>query len=281
MESEETSMENAINIRGLSKTYKDFSLKDVNLSLPKGSIMGLIGENGAGKSTTIKAMLDLVRRDSGTIEILGKDLDTSGKEIREQIGVILGESHFHEFLNAIQVSNIMKRVYGSWDQNLFLDYLKTFSLPEKKKIKEYSKGMMMKLSIAAALSHHPKLLILDEILDIFFGFIEDGEHSILISSHITSDLDKVADYITMIHDGEILFSEEKDFLMDDMGIIKCGAGDLNELKGLDIVGVRHNAYQAECLVRSRQEVSELYPDLIIDRANIEEIMLFYIRGQKQ
>ena len=155
-------MENAINIRGLSKTYKDFSLKDVNLSLPKGSIMGLIGENGAGKSTTIKAMLDLVRRDSGTIEILGKDLDTSGKEIREQIGVILGESHFHEFLNAIQVSNIMKRVYGSWDQNLFLDYLKTFSLPEKKKIKEYSKGMMMKLSIAAALSHHPKLLILDE-----------------------------------------------------------------------------------------------------------------------
>lgn len=286
-------MEYAIQITGLSKAYKDFTLNNVNLSLPKGSIMGLIGENGAGKSTAIKAMLDIVRRDSGTIRILGEDLDTGGKSIREQTGVVLGESHFHEFLNALQVSNIMRRIYTHWDAKLFHHYLGQFSLPEKKKIKEYSKGMMMKLSIAAALSHHPRLLILDEatsgldpaardeILDIFFGFIEDGEHSILISSHITSDLDKVADYITMIHQGEILFTQEKDVLLEDMGVVKCREDVLNRLTDLDKVGIRRSAYQAECLVRHRKDVQERYPELVVDRTNIEEIMLFYIRGQKQ
>lgn len=286
-------MEYAIQIKGLSKAYKDFSLRNVDLSLPKGSIMGLIGENGAGKSTTIKAMLDIVRRDSGTIRILGHDGDTEGKSIKEQIGVILDESHFHEFLNARQISNIMGRIYTQWDPKLFFEYLKKFSLPEKKKVKEYSKGMMMKLSIGAALSHHPKLLILDEatsgldpvirdeILDIFFEFIEDGEHSILISTHITSDLDKVADYITMIHGGEILFTQEKDFLLEDMGVIKCREQDLDLLADLDLVGIRRSAYQTECLVRGRQEVQERYPNLAVDRTNIEEIMLFYIRGQRQ
>lgn len=268
-------MEYAVNIRGLSKAYKDFSLKDVDILLPKGAIMGLIGENGAGKSTTLKAMLDIVRRDSGGVEILGLDLDTNQQRIKEQIGVVWGESHFHEFL----------------------DYMGRFALPGKKKIKDYSKGMQMKLSIAAALSHHPSLLILDEatsgldpvvrdeILDILFGFIEDGEHSVLISSHITSDLDKVADYITMIHNGSILFSEEKDALIEDMGIIKCSQEELQSLKelesrgGITIVGVRQSAYQSECLVRSSREVMERYPALVMDRTNIEEIMLFYVRGQ--
>lgn len=230
----------------------------VDLLLPKGAIMGLIGENGAGKSTALKAMLDIVRRDSGAVEILGLDLDT--------------------------------------DQQL-LDYMRRFALPGKKKIKEYSKGMQIKLSIAAALSHHPRLLILDEatsgldpvvrdeILDILFGFIQDGEHSVLISSHITSDLDKVADYVTMIHNGSILFSEEKDTLIEDMGIIKCSQKELKTLTdlesrgGITIVGVRQSAYQSECLVRRRRDVMERYPALVMDRTNIEEIMLFYVRGQ--
>lgn len=290
-------MEYAVNIRGLSKAYKDFSLKDVDILLPKGAIMGLIGENGAGKSTTLKAMLDIVRRDSGGVEILGLDLDTDQQRIKEQIGVVWGESHFHEFLDGIQVSHMLGRIYRNWDQELFLDYMGRFALPGKKKIKDYSKGMQMKLSIAAALSHHPSLLILDEatsgldpvvrdeILDILFGFIEDGEHSVLISSHITSDLDKVADYITMIHNGSILFSEEKDALIEDMGIIKCSQEELQSLKdlerrgGITIVGVRQSAYQSECLVRSRREVMERYPALVMDRTNIEEIMLFYVRGQ--
>lgn len=286
-------MEYAIDIKGLSKAYKNFSLKDVNLSLPKGSIMGLIGENGAGKSTTIKAMLNLVRRDGGTVQILGQDLDKDEKRIKEKIGVVWGESYFHEFLNVKQVSDVMRRIYPHWEPGLFLDYAKRFSLPEHTKIKEYSTGMKMKLSIAAALSHRPQLLILDEatsgldpvvrdeILDIFFNFIEDGEHSILISSHITSDLDKVADYITMIHNGGILFTEEKDFLLEHMGIVKCSEEDLGRLPDLDKVAFRRNAYQTECLVRNRQQAKEHYPELTVDRTNIEEIMLFYIRGQKQ
>lgn len=285
-------MEYAIHIEGLSKSYKDFSLKNVDLALPPGSIMGLIGENGAGKSTVIKSMLDIVKRDSGTVRILGRDMDTDAKSIKEQIGVVLGESHFHEFMNAMQISNMLGAIYKSWDQELYLDSLKRFSLPEKKKLKEYSKGMMMKLSIAAALSHRPRLLILDEatsgldpvardeILDLFFEFIEDGERSILISSHITSDLDKVADYITMIHQGQILFTQEKDSLMEDMGVVKCSREELEQLQGLDIVGLRPSAYQTECLVRNRLAVQERYPELVADRANIEEIMLFYIRGQK-
>lgn len=284
-------MEYAVNIKGLSKAYKDFTLKDVNLALPKGAIMGLIGENGSGKSTTIKTMLDIVKRDRGTVEILGWNLDTDEKAIKEQIGVVLGESHFHEFLNAPQVSNILGQVYKDWDSDLFSDYVKRFSLPIKKKIKEYSKGMQMKLSIAAALSHHPRLLILDEatsgldpvvrdeILTILFDFIEDGEHSILISSHITSDLDKVADYITMIHNGAILFSETKDFLLEDMGVLRCGRDELDHMTDLDIVGVRSSLYQCECLVRNRQAVQEKYPHLMMDRTNIEEIMLFYVRRQ--
>lgn len=221
---------------------------------------------GPGKSTTLKAMLDVVRRDSGTVEILGLNLDTDQPRIKEQIGVVWGESHFHEFLNGIQVSHMLGRIYRNWDQELFLDYLHRFALPGKKKIKEYSKGMQMKLSIAAALSHHPRLLVLDEatsgldpvvrdeILDILFGFIEDGGNSVLISSHITSDLDKVADYITMIHNGSILFSEEKDSLIEDMGIIKCSQEELEHLKdmagrgGITMVGIRkaHTSQSAWC-----------------------------------
>ena len=286
-------MEYAVNIRGLSKAYKDFSLKDVDILLPKGAIMGLIGENGAGKSTTLKAMLDIVKRDAGDVEILGMDIREREQEVKEEIGVVFGESQFHDFLSAVQISGIMKRVYKNWDEELFSSYLSRFALPEKKKVKEYSRGMAMKLAIAAALSHHPKLLILDEatsgldpvardeILDLFFGFIEDGEHSVLIASHITSDLDKVADYVTMIHNGSILFSEEKDQLLEDMGILRCGEEELAGLTDVHVVGVRKNPYGVEALIRGREYVKRRYPELVTDRTNIEEIMLYSVRRDRK
>lgn len=286
-------MEYAIRVCDLTKQYDGFSLNHINLEVPMGSIMGLIGENGAGKSTTIKAMLNIVRPDSGSVEILGKDMAGCEQEIKDQIGVVLGESHFHEFLNAMEIARIMKNIYRNWDEEQFSSWITKFSIPAKKKLKDYSKGMRMKLSIAVALSHHPRLLILDEatsgldpvirdeILDIFFSFIEDGEHSILISSHITSDLDKVADYITMIHEGTIVFSEEKDRMLDELGVVRCKKDELAALSDVEIIGKRQNAYGVECLVNNRRLVESRYPDMVVDRTNIEEIMLFYVRGNQE
>lgn len=286
-------MEYAVRIQNLSKQYPDFSLNNISLDIPKGSIMGLIGENGSGKSTTIKAMLDIVKRDTGEVEILGMDIREREQDIKEEIGAVFSESQFHDFLNAVQISGIMKRIYKNWDEELFSSYLSRFALPEKKKVKEYSRGMTMKLAIAAALSHHPKLLILDEatsgldpvardeILDLFFEFIEDGEHSVLIASHITSDLDKVADYITMIHNGSILFSEEKDQLLEDMGILRCGEEAFAGLSGVRIVGVRRNPYGVEALIHGRDIVKRRYPELVVDRTNIEEIMLYSVRRDRK
>ena len=286
-------MEYAVRIKNLSKQYPDFSLNNISLDIPMGSIMGLIGENGSGKTTTIKAMLDIVKRDAGDVEILGMDIREREQEVKEEIGVVFGESQFHDFLSAVQISGIMKRVYKNWDEELFSSYLSRFALPEKKKVKEYSRGLAMKLAIAAALSHHPKLLILDEatsgldpvardeILDLFFGFIEDGEHSVLIASHITSDLDKVADYVTMIHNGSILFSEEKDQLLEDLGILRCGEEELAGLTDVHVVGVRKNPYGVEALIRGREYVKRRYPELVTDRTNIEEIMLYSVRRDRK
>lgn len=288
-------MEYAVRINQLSKQYPDFCLNGVNLEIPMGSIMGLIGENGSGKSTTIKAMLDIVKRDGGSVEILGRNMEDQEQEIKEEIGVVFGESQFHGFLNAEQISRILGKIYKNWDKKLFCSYLKRFSLPEDKKVKDYSRGMAMKLAIAAALSHHPRLLILDEatsgldpvardeILDLFFEFIEDGKHAVLIASHITSDLDKVADYITMIHKGSILFSKEKDILMEEMGILRCGNEEFDRLSqsGIEIVGTRRHAYGTESLIRGREAVKLRFPELVVDPANIEEIMLYYVRRDER
>ncbi|WP_462398283.1 ABC transporter ATP-binding protein [Hungatella hathewayi] len=283
-----------IKIENLVKRYgKLVALDHLNLEIEEGEIYGLLGPNGSGKTTTIKAMLDIVKRDAGDVEILGMDIREREQEVKEEIGVVFGESQFHDFLSAVQISGIMKRVYKNWDEELFSSYLSRFALPEKKKVKEYSRGMAMKLAIAAALSHHPKLLILDEatsgldpvardeILDLFFGFIEDGEHSVLIASHITSDLDKVADYVTMIHNGSILFSEEKDQLLEDMGILRCGEEELAGLTDVHVVGVRKNPYGVEALIRGREYVKRRYPELVTDRTNIEEIMLYSVRRDRK
>lgn len=285
-------MENAITVRGMSKEYKDFALRDVSFSLPSGSIMGFIGENGAGKSTTLKAILNIIGYKSGEVKILGMDAIKDEKAIKEQIGVVFEESCFHDNLNAKDISKVMANVYSNWDNTLFVEYLKKFKLPDNKVVKEFSRGMKMKLCIAAALSHHPKLLILDEatsgldpivreeILDIFLEFIQDEEHSILVSSHITSDLDKIADYITFIHEGQIVFSESKLDLVDKMGLVRCGSTEFQGLNKKDILRYRKSEFGYDLLVQDKNRFQINHRDTVIDPVTVEQIMLFYVRGEK-
>lgn len=256
-----------------------------------GSIMGFIGENGAGKTTTIKLMLNQLKADSGSIKIFNRNSIKDEKNMKEEIGVVFDESYFHENIMPKHVSKIMSHIYKNWDTELFYDYLKRFNLPDNKVTKDFSRGMKMKLSIATALSHHPKLLILDEatsgldpvirneILDIFLEFIQDEEHSILFSSHITSDLEKVADYVTLIHDGEIIFSESKDALLYDYGLLLCGSSDFSTVDKGDIIGHRQNKFGHEILVRNKEQMKQKYKGFTIDSISIEDIMLFHIRRE--
>ncbi|MDV0442099.1 ABC transporter ATP-binding protein [Methanorbis furvi] len=285
-------MEYAIQVTGLTKAYQDFTLDKVSFVVPKGSIMGFIGENGAGKSTTIKAILNLIHRDAGTIEILGMDLDSQEKQIKEKIGVVFDECCFHDNLTPADISKILGNIYQNWDDQLYQTYLKKFGLPENKKIKDFSRGMKMKLSIAAALAHKPELLILDEatsgldpvvreeILDIFLEFIQNENHAVLISSHITSDLDKIADYLTFIHHGKIVFSAGRDELMDDMGIVKCSSDDLARISKEMIIRYRKNQFGCEILIKNRESFVAAHPEMILDPVTTESIMLFYSRGEE-
>ncbi len=283
---------NAIEVNDLSKRFDSFQLKKVNFTLPKGSIMGFIGENGAGKTTTIKLMLNQLWVDSGSIQIFGLDHKVDEKKIKNDIGVVLDEGYFYENIKPRQISKIMEKIYTQWDAPLFYDYLNRFRLPTDKLIKDFSRGMKMKLSIATALSHHPKLLMLDEatsgldpvvrseILDLFLEFIQDEDHSILFSSHITSDLEKVADYITFLHEGGIIFSESKDELLHDYGLLLCGGEDYKTVDKGDIIGHRESRFGHEILVKNKERLKQKYKGLIIDSISIEEIMLFYVKGEE-
>lgn len=286
-------MENILEIKNLNKKYKEFELKNINLSLPQGMIMGLIGENGAGKTTTIKSILNLVRIDSGEIKIFGLDFKKDEKQIKENIGVVLDDSFLSEYLTCKDINKIMKNIYKTWDEELFFNYLKNFNLPLNKNSKEFSSGMKMKLKIAVALSHKPKLLILDEptsgldpiarneILDIFQDFIQNGENSILVSSHITSDLEHIADYITFINNGEIILCKNKDELLEKYGIAKCTENEFNSIATCDFVKYRKNKYDYELLVEDKNIFSKKYSNVtVIDKPSIEDIMLIYIKGEK-
>jgi ABC-2 type transport system ATP-binding protein len=284
-------MKDLLTINGLCKRYPSFALKNVSFSVPEGSIMGFIGENGAGKTTTIKLILNEVRRDAGEIRIFGKDNLRDEIEIKKQIGVVFDESYFYDELTAGDVGKILRRVFRTWDQPLFEKYLRDFGLPQKKKIKEYSKGMKMKLSIASAISHHPRLLILDEatsgldpvmrseILDLFLDFIQDEGCSVLFSSHITSDLERVADYVTFLHQGRVVFSKPKDELIDRYGIVKCGASRFPSLDKSGFLRWREGSAECEALVADRGEAQRRYPGLVVDSASLDEIMLLYVKGQ--
>lgn len=277
---------NAIEIHDLHKGFEVFFLKDISFSVPQGTVMGFVGENGAGKSTTIKCMLNLIKKEYGEILLFGKDHVEHELSIKNDIGVVFDDLHVPETLNATQLDKIMRKVFQTWDSDYYFERLAQFKVPKRKKIKELSRGMRMKLSIALALAHHPKLLILDEptsgldpiirdeILDLFLAFMQDETHSILFSSHITSDLEKIADYITLIHNGEILLSESKDALLYEYGIFKGNSEEVNDLPEHAILRTRPGAFGIEALVL-KNEVNEAFR---LERPSIEDIMLFFVKG---
>ena len=285
-------MENILEIKNLSKKYNGFELKNVNIELPKGMIMGFIGENGAGKTTTIKAILNIISRDSGEIKIFGLDNKDNERKIKEDIGVVLDDSFLSEYLNPLDINKIMKNIYRSWDEKLYFKYIEDFKLPKEKISKEYSSGMKMKLKIAVALAHHPKLLILDEptsgldpvarneILDIFQEFIQDEEHGIFVSSHITSDLEHIADYITFINDGEIIFTKTRDDLLENYGIVKCSEEQFKKIDKKDYIKYKKNRYEYDVLIEDKYEFKKKYDISVIDKPSLEDIMLIYIKGEK-
>ena len=285
-------MENILEVKHLYKKYDGFNLKNVNINIPKGMIMGLIGENGAGKSTTIKAILKIIDIDNGEIKVFDLDMEKNEKKIKEDIGVVLDDSFFSEYLNPKDINKIMKNIYKNWDEKLYYQYIKNFKLPKNKISKEFSSGMKMKLKIAIALSHHPKLLILDEptlgldpvarseILDIFQDFIQNGENSILVSSHITSDLEHIADYITFINNGEILLSKTRDELLEKYGVVKCSAEDFKKIDKEDFIKYKKNKYEYDILVEDKVNFKRKYSFEVIDKPTLEDIMLIYIKGEK-
>lgn len=292
-------MADILSVSNLTKQFPDFTLQDISLSLPGGTIMGVIGENGAGKTTLLRLVLGLLKRDSGKISLFGDPEGAKNAAIREQIGVVFDECRFHACFNAAEVGNIHKNLYSTWDGEYYRHLCSRFFLPEKKKIKDYSKGMKMKLSIAAALSHHPKLLLLDEptsgldpvarddLLDIFQDFISDEEHSVVFSSHITSDLEKIADYIAFLKKGRLCFSMEKEELRESFSLVQCGE-ELLEWAPLKekSAGFRKGRFGCEALLRcgtaeARRllaqggKATEKGTDSVVEVPSLEDIMLLY------
>ncbi len=277
---------NAIEIKNLSKSYRDFTLSDVSFSLPTGTIMGLVGENGAGKSTTIKLIMDAITRDSGEIKVLSCDnRSPQMSKIKQDIGVVLDEAYFPEVLTIKSIENIMKNIYTNWDSQLFNSFLSRFSLPTDKKFLDFSRGMKMKLAIAIALSHHPKLLILDEatsgldpmvrdeILDVFFDFTREEDHSILLSSHIISDLEKVCDYITFMHRGRVVICEEKDVILERYAICKLQSDEFEALPEDAIIAKKTTAYGYDALVYKNM----INESIKLEKTTLEDIVVFMAR----
>ena len=281
-----------LEVNGLMKAYKksDFSLKNVTFSVPKGAIMGFVGENGAGKSTTINCILNTLIKDGGSVKLFGEEVGEDTIHTRDDIGVVLDSNAFSGYLTPKNIATFMKPIYTNWDDALFFDYLAKFKLPLKKKISTYSRGMTMKLGLAVALAHHPKLLLLDEatggldpivreeVLEIFLDFIQDENHSILLSSHITSDLEKIADYITFIHEGEIILSEAKDELIYDYGLMRLKQSQFDEMNKEDMITYRQRDHQINVLISDKNMAQKKYRDAIIDDISIEEIMLMIVKG---
>jgi ABC-2 type transport system ATP-binding protein len=285
--------ENAIEIKNLTKRYDGFTLDNISFSVPKGSIMGFIGQNGAGKSTTINTILNIIKADSGEIRVFGKDTRIADVQIKQDIAAVFDELPFHEQLNAKALDKILRRVFKRWNSEVFFRYLERFQLPVKKKFGQFSKGMKMKLQIAAALSHDAKLLIMDEattgldpvvrneILDIFLEFLQNEDHSILMSSHITSDLEKIADSVTFIDKGRLLLTGYKDDILESHGVIKCSKEDYENIGEGDIISARISDFGVEAMVSDKKAVSRKYSGLVIDPTTLEEIMLFYVNRDKK
>lgn len=280
---------NALELNGLSKNYGDFSLHDVSFSLPMGTITGLVGRNGAGKTTTIKSILGAVHPDGGSIRILGQERSA---DIMQEIGVVYDESCFSELLTLKQINSVLGSIYRAWSPDLFFGMCERYGLPIQKKCKTFSRGMKQKLSIAAAMAHSPKLLLLDEptggldpvargeILDDLQEFIEDGEHAVLLSTHITTDLDRIADRIVILSNGTIKLDEDKDILLDEYCVLKGSPDQLKLVDRADILGLRRNAYSFEALCKGRAALEAKYPKLVCDRTDIEQILVLMEGGEQ-
>lgn len=278
--------ENILELNGVTKNYKDFTLQNVSFQLPKGAIMGLVGANGAGKSTTIKSILNLIRRDSGDIKVFGLDNIQYDQEIKERLGIVFDETYFHSILKPKQIDKFMKDIYKTWDGEQFLGFLKKLKIPIDKQIKDFSRGMKMKLSIAAAMSHGADLLILDEptggldpvvrseILDLFLDFIQDENKGILLSSHIITDLERIADYITFLDNGKVVLSESKDEILYLYGVLKGSLDDLNRVDKGDLVSVHKHRFGFEALIKYADRIRAKYPGMVVDPVNIEDMMIF-------
>lgn len=272
---------NSISVKNLSKKYSHFTLDNLNFEVPKGSVIGLVGANGAGKTTLIKLLLGIIKKEKGTIDIINK----------KDIGVVLDDAFLPELLKINDINKIMKNIYQNWDEVLFHQYLQRFNLTNNLLIKSLSKGMKKKLEIAVSLAHHPKLLILDEptsgldpivrgeVLDIFREFMESDDHSILISSHITSDLENIADYIVLIDNGQIILNKSIMDITDNYGIIHCTKEMFDKLKN-KAIHYRKNKYNYEVLIDNKKEIQREYKDLTIDKVNIDEMMYLLVRGEK-
>lgn len=282
-----------LQVQDLTRSYGNFVLDHVSLSIPGGTIMGLVGENGAGKTTTIRAILGLIRRDFGTVTFCGEPLVTDSKALKEDIGVVFDTIAFYDGLTPEQIGHICRGCYRNWDDGQYQTLLTRFGLDgvRKKKLKTFSRGMKMKLSIATALSHHPKLLLLDEptggldpvvrddLLELLLDFVKDEEHAVLLSSHITTDLEKIADYVTFLHDGRMLLSRPKDELVEQYGIVRCGEEQFEKISSAEMLAWRKQAYAWEVLVADREQARRRFQDAVIDRATLDEILLFYVKGE--
>lgn len=282
--------ENAIEIKNLCKKYEGFALKNVNFVVPKGSIMGFVGQNGAGKTTTIKSILNIIGIDSGDISILGLDHIKNEEEMKERIAVVFDDVPFHDTLTPKQLNKVMKGMYRKWEEDTFYHYLERFSLPPGKKLGQFSKGMKMKLQIATALSRGAELLIMDEatagldpvvrseMLSVFLEYMQDEGHSILMSSHITSDLEKIADSVTFIHAGEIILTGYKDDILATHGVIKCKKTQLEEIETEDIISTHITEYGADVMVADKELCRKKYAELVMDTTTLDEILLFYVKA---
>lgn len=285
-------MENILELENISKAFpkSNFTLNDITFSLPYGTILGFVGENGAGKTTTIGCILNTVMKDSGTVRLFGQEMKDGDVDIREKIGVVYDGDNFPGIWTASQLSQVMKGFYKNWDTALFQKYLSDFGLPATQKIKHFSRGMTMKLAIAVALSHHPHLLILDEatsgldpimrdeMLDVFLDFVQEENHSILLSSHITSDLEKVADYIAFIHNGRLILTASKDDLIYHYAVLRCKENQFQMLDHSDIISYRKRDFQIDVLVSDGKEAHKKYRDVVVDHVSIDEIMLLLVKG---
>lgn len=287
-------MENILELQKLCKSFpkSNFILDKLSFSLPYGAVLGFVGENGAGKTTTIGCILNTVRKDSGMVKLFGKEMRDIDTDIREKIGVVYDGDNFPGFWTAKQLSQVMEGIYTQWDNALFQKYLEDFHLPVKQKIKNYSRGMTMKLAIAVALSHHPQLLILDEatsgldpimrdeMLDVFLEFVQEESHSILLSSHITSDLEKVADYITFIHNGKLIMTASKNDLVYNYAVMRCKESQFLALDPGDIIAYRKRDFQIDVLVNNGKEAQRKYKGSVVDHVSVDEIMLLLVKGER-